>query len=148
MGDLTAGWRGLSLAVGERLRRPVGVGKVRWAVESSGLRIGRKIGGVLGITTARARGLVERHPRVGAKASTAAVRPGGSENVARASSVPVEISPFSHPNESRRTGYIILGNKSLGFSQQQEQAWVVSSRRTKKKLTNTRTNLQKRVVIR
>ena len=44
---LTAGWRGLSLAVGERLGRPVGVGKVRWAVESSGLRIGRKIGGVL-----------------------------------------------------------------------------------------------------
>lgn len=44
---LAAGWRELSLAVSERLARPVGVGKVRWAVESSGLRIGRKIGNAL-----------------------------------------------------------------------------------------------------
>ena len=42
-----SGWRGLSLAVGEQLGRPVGVGKVRWAVESSGLRVGRRIGPAL-----------------------------------------------------------------------------------------------------
>ena len=45
--SLVIGWRSFGLAVGDKLRRPVGVGKVRWAVESSGLRIGRKIGGVL-----------------------------------------------------------------------------------------------------
>jgi len=45
--NIVAGWRGLSLAVGQRLGRPVGVGKVRWAVESSGLGIGRKIGNAL-----------------------------------------------------------------------------------------------------
>ena len=44
---VVAGWRGLSLAVGERLGRPVGLGSVRWAVERSGLAIGKKIGGVL-----------------------------------------------------------------------------------------------------
>ena len=44
---LVVGWRELSIAVSERLGRPVGVGKVRWAVESSGLRIGRKIGNAL-----------------------------------------------------------------------------------------------------
>ena len=44
---LVAGWRGLSLAVSERLGRPVETGAVRWRVESSGLRIGRKLGGAL-----------------------------------------------------------------------------------------------------
>lgn len=45
--NVVAGWRGLSLAVGERLGRPVGLGTVRWAVERSGLDIGKKVGGVL-----------------------------------------------------------------------------------------------------
>ena len=45
--EVAAGWRELSITVSERLGRPVGVGKVRWAVESSGLRIGRKIGPAL-----------------------------------------------------------------------------------------------------
>ena len=44
---VVVGWRGLSLEVGERLGRPVGVNKVRHRVESSGLRVGRKLGGVL-----------------------------------------------------------------------------------------------------
>ena len=44
---LVAGWRGLSLAVSERLGRPVGTGTVRWRVESNGLRIGRKLGASL-----------------------------------------------------------------------------------------------------
>jgi hypothetical protein len=42
-----AGWRELSLVVGERLGRPVGVGRIRWAVESSGQPIGTKIGNIL-----------------------------------------------------------------------------------------------------
>lgn len=45
--DVVAGWRGLSLAVSERLGRPIGVGQVRWQVELSGLPIGRKIGNSL-----------------------------------------------------------------------------------------------------
>ena len=44
---VVVGWRGLSLEVGERLGRPVGLSKVRHRVESSGLRVGRKLGGVL-----------------------------------------------------------------------------------------------------
>lgn len=44
---LIVGWRGLSLEIGERLGRPVGLSKVRHRVEGSGLRVGRKIGGVL-----------------------------------------------------------------------------------------------------
>ncbi len=45
--SLVAGWRGLSLVVGARLGRPVGVGRVRWCVESSGLPIGRRLGNTL-----------------------------------------------------------------------------------------------------
>lgn len=45
--NVVAGWRGLSLAVGERLGRPVGLGTVRWAVERSGLAIGKKAGGLM-----------------------------------------------------------------------------------------------------
>ena len=44
---VVVGWRGLSLEVGDRLGRPVGVSRVRHRVESSGLRVGRKLGGVL-----------------------------------------------------------------------------------------------------
>lgn len=44
---LVGGWRGLSLAVGRRLDRPVGAAKVRWAVEHSGLPIGRRVGNVI-----------------------------------------------------------------------------------------------------
>ena len=47
MDELVAGWRGLALAVSERLGRPVGAGRVRWRVESSGLTIGTKLGGAL-----------------------------------------------------------------------------------------------------
>ena len=45
--EIVAGWRGLSLAVGKRTGRPVGVGAVRWRVENSGLPIGEQVGGVL-----------------------------------------------------------------------------------------------------
>lgn len=45
--ELVGGWRGLSLAVGNRLNRPVGTAKVRWAVEHSGLPIGRRVGNVI-----------------------------------------------------------------------------------------------------
>ena len=45
--ELTLGWRALSHAVGDRLGRPVGLSKVRHRVEASGLRIGRKINGML-----------------------------------------------------------------------------------------------------
>jgi hypothetical protein len=45
--DVVVGWRGLSLEIGERLGRPVGLSKVRHRVEGSGLRVGRKLGGVL-----------------------------------------------------------------------------------------------------
>lgn len=38
------GWRGLSREVSKRLGRPLGVGRVRYVVESSGLPIGGKIG--------------------------------------------------------------------------------------------------------
>jgi hypothetical protein len=41
------GWRELSLEVGRRLGRPVGLSKVRHRVEGSGLPVGRKLGGVL-----------------------------------------------------------------------------------------------------
>ncbi|MHC5059259.1 MAG: hypothetical protein ACYTKD_31785 [Planctomycetota bacterium] len=44
---VVVGWRGLSLELGERLGRPVGVSKVRHRVEDSGLRVGRKLGGSL-----------------------------------------------------------------------------------------------------
>ncbi len=45
--DMVATWRGLSIEVGRRMGRPIGLGHVRWAVERSGLDIGMKIGGVL-----------------------------------------------------------------------------------------------------
>ena len=45
--SVVVGWRELSLEVGERLGRPVSVSKVRHRVEASGLRVGRKLGGVL-----------------------------------------------------------------------------------------------------
>ena len=45
--DLLAGWRSLSLEVGRRLGRPVGAGRVRYRVESSGLPIGRRVGASL-----------------------------------------------------------------------------------------------------
>lgn len=41
---LIAGWRGLSITVGERLGRPVGAGRIRWIVESEGRPLGTKIG--------------------------------------------------------------------------------------------------------
>lgn len=41
------GWRALSLEVGDRLGRPIGLSKVRHKVESSGIRIGRKMNGML-----------------------------------------------------------------------------------------------------
>ena len=44
---LVAGWRGLALAVSQSLGRPVGAGRVRWRVESSGVPIGMKLGGIL-----------------------------------------------------------------------------------------------------
>ena len=44
---VVVGWRGLSLAVGERIGRPVGVSLVRNRIENSGLPVGRKLGGVL-----------------------------------------------------------------------------------------------------
>jgi hypothetical protein len=44
---LVLGWRALSLEVGERLGRPVGLSKVRHRVESSGVRVGRKMNGML-----------------------------------------------------------------------------------------------------
>ncbi|MHC5058502.1 MAG: hypothetical protein ACYTKD_27915 [Planctomycetota bacterium] len=44
---VVVGWRGLSLELGDRLGRPVGVSKVRHRVEDSGLRVGRKLGGSL-----------------------------------------------------------------------------------------------------
>jgi len=44
---LVGGWRGLSLAVGNRLNRPIGTAKVRWAVEHSGLPIGKRVGNVI-----------------------------------------------------------------------------------------------------
>ena len=44
---MVVGWRGLSLEIGERLGRPVGLSKVRHRIEGSGLRVGRKLGGVL-----------------------------------------------------------------------------------------------------
>ena len=47
LSDMVATWRGLSIEVGRRLGRPIGVGHVRWAVERSGLDVGQKIGGVL-----------------------------------------------------------------------------------------------------
>lgn len=46
-GDLVCGWRGLSLAVSNILGRPVGVGQVRWAVESRALQVGRRLGASL-----------------------------------------------------------------------------------------------------
>lgn len=49
---LTAGWRELSRIVGARLGRPIGVGRIRWAVESSGQPIGTKIGNVLAFSEA------------------------------------------------------------------------------------------------
>lgn len=45
--ELVAGWRGLAIAVSERLGRSIGAGRVRWRVESSGLAIGTKLGGTL-----------------------------------------------------------------------------------------------------
>ncbi|MHC5059120.1 MAG: hypothetical protein ACYTKD_31080 [Planctomycetota bacterium] len=45
--SLVMGWRALSLEVGERVGRPVGLSKVRHRVEDSGLRVGRKLGGSL-----------------------------------------------------------------------------------------------------
>jgi len=45
--DLIAGWRGLSVTVSSRLGQPIGVGRVRWVVESSGLPIGRRAGNTL-----------------------------------------------------------------------------------------------------
>jgi hypothetical protein len=44
---LVVGWRGLSLAVGALLGRPVGIGVVRWGVERSGLPVGKKVGGTM-----------------------------------------------------------------------------------------------------
>ncbi len=49
--EFVCGWRGLSLVIGERLGQPVGAGKARWAVESSGLPVGRRIGGALLFTS-------------------------------------------------------------------------------------------------
>ena len=49
---LTAGWRELSRVVGARLGRPIGVGRIRWAVESSGQPIGTKIGNILAFSEA------------------------------------------------------------------------------------------------
>ena len=43
---LVVGWRGLSLAVGALLGRPVGIGVVRWRVERSGLAVGKKVCGI------------------------------------------------------------------------------------------------------
>ncbi len=83
---------------------------------------GREQAGVLGITRARAHGLVERHLHAGAKASTAAIRPGGSEDGARAGSVPAEVFPFPHPNDLRKTGYIIVGSKRALGAQRRRAA--------------------------
>jgi hypothetical protein len=45
--ELLSGWRSLALEVGRRLGRPVGAGRVRYRVESSGLEIGRRVGASL-----------------------------------------------------------------------------------------------------
>ena len=45
--ELVCGWRGLSLAASGVLGRPVGVGKVRWIVESRALSVGKRLGASL-----------------------------------------------------------------------------------------------------
>ena len=45
--DLVATWRGLSAAVSARLGRPIGVGRLRWLVESKALAVGTKLGNTL-----------------------------------------------------------------------------------------------------
>ncbi len=45
--NLVCGWRGLSLVVSATLGRPVGVGKVRWIVESRALSVGQRLGASL-----------------------------------------------------------------------------------------------------
>jgi len=42
--SLVIGWRGLSIAISEIVGTSIGVGKVRWAAESSGLLIGQLVG--------------------------------------------------------------------------------------------------------
>ncbi len=46
-GALVCGWRGLSLAVSAIVGHPVGVGQVRWVVESRALPLGQRLGASL-----------------------------------------------------------------------------------------------------
>ena len=62
---LVPGWRGLSVEVSERLGRRVGAGQVRWRVDCSGRRIGRRLGNTLVFDEADVRTVVELFRQAG-----------------------------------------------------------------------------------